>query len=79
LFLIQSHGASLQIKNGEYVLDNHGQSVRVLTQREYFVLKGAELRMFATGWMFLYLVPATYWWFPRERVSAELSLGTRTT
>jgi len=79
LFLIQSQAASPQIKNGKYVLDSHGKIVKELTEREYLRLKGAELRMFATGWMFLYLVPATYWWFPRERVSAELSLGTRTT
>jgi hypothetical protein len=81
LFLIQSHAASPQIKNGEYVLDNHGKIAKVLTEREYFRLKGAELRLFATGWMFFYFIPATYWWFPRnrERVSAEPSLGTKTT
>jgi hypothetical protein len=67
---------SPQIKNGEYVLDNHGQIVKVLTQRQYFKLKGAELRLFATGWMFFYFVPAAYWWFPRdrERLTVDASL-----
>ena len=80
LFLIQSHAASPQFKNGEYVLDNHGQIVKVLTQGEYFRLKGAELRLFATGWMFFYLVPAAYWWFPRnrEQLAAEAPVGTST-
>ena len=78
LFLIESHAASPQIKDGQYVLDNHGQIVKVLTQREYFGLKGAELRLFATGWMFFYFVPAAYWWFPRNqgRLPADVSLGT---
>jgi len=77
LFLIQSHAASPKIKNGEYILDNHGQIVKVLTEREYFRLKGAELRLFATGWMFFYFVPAAYWWFPRngERFTTGSSVG----
>jgi len=80
LFLIQSHAASPEIKNGEYVLNNHANIVKVLTQREYFSLQGAELRLFATGWIFFYFVLATYWWFPRNRepVSA-VAPGTRTT
>lgn len=80
LFLIQSHAASPQVVNGQYVLDNHGQIVKVLTQREYFRLKGAELRLFATAWMFFYFVPAAYWWFPRnrERLTSDASVETRT-
>jgi hypothetical protein len=66
LFLIQSHAASPQIKNGEYVLNNHSQIVKVITQREYLMLKGAELRLFATGWMFCYFVETMFWWFPRR-------------
>jgi hypothetical protein len=67
LFLVQSHAASPEVKNGEYVLNNHGKIVKVLTQPEYLKLKGAELRLFATGWMFFYFVPTMYWWFPRNR------------
>jgi hypothetical protein len=66
-FLIQSHAASPQIKNGDYVLDDHGSIIKVLTYGEYLFLKGAELRIFATGWIFFYLVLAMYWWFPRVR------------
>jgi hypothetical protein len=67
LFLVQSQAASPQIEDGQYVLNNHGQIVQALTQLEYFRLKGAELRMFAAGWIFFYFVPAMYWWFPRGR------------
>lgn len=65
LFLMQSHASAPEIKNGQYVLDDHGRIVKTLTQSEYYTLKGAELRLFATGWMFFYFVPAAYWWFPR--------------
>ena len=70
LFLVQSHAAAPEIKNGEYVLNDHGRLVKILTQGEYLGLKGAELRLFATAWMFFYFVPAMYWWFPRNRYSA---------
>lgn len=65
LFLVQSRAAAPEIINGQYVLNNHGHIVKVLTQSEYSTLKGAELRIFATGWMFFYFVPMMYWWFPR--------------
>jgi len=67
LFLTQSHASAPEIKDGKYVLSDHGRIVRALTQSEYFRLKGAELRLFATGWMFFYFVPTAYWWFPRTR------------
>jgi hypothetical protein len=65
LFLIESHAASPQIKDGQYILDNHGQILKVITQREYLHLKGAELRLFATGWATFYAVSVAYWWFPK--------------
>jgi hypothetical protein len=67
IFLIESHAASPEIKDGDYVLNNHGHIVKVLTHAEYLALKGAELRLFATGWIFFYLVVTMYWWFPRIR------------
>lgn len=70
LFLAQSHAASPEIKNGEFVLDDHGAVVKVLTKSQYQELKGAELRLFATGWMFFYLVPTVYWWFPKSQQPA---------
>jgi hypothetical protein len=67
LFLVQSHMASPQIKDGQYVLENHRKVIAVLSQLEYFRLKSGELRMFAVGWVFFYFVPTMYWWFPGDR------------
>jgi hypothetical protein len=61
LFLVQSHAAAPEIINDQYVLNNHGQIVKALTQSEYSALKGAELRIFATCWIFFYFVPMMYW------------------
>jgi hypothetical protein len=71
MFLVQSRGASPEIIDGQYVLNNHGQIVRALTSSEYLRLKGAELRLFASGWMFFYFVPTMYWWFPRRPAMHE--------
>jgi hypothetical protein len=73
LFLVQSHAASPAIRNGEYVLNNHGEILRTLTRSEYFHLKSAELRIFASEWMFFYLVPATYWWFAGRHLQTARS------
>ena len=67
VFLVQSHAASPEIKDGNYVLNNHGHIVRMLTKSEYLRLKAGELRLFATGWIFFYFVPTAYWWFPRQQ------------
>ena len=66
LFLVQSHAASPEIINGEYVLNSHGHIVKELTESQYRWLKGSELRLFATGWLSFYLALALYWWFPRR-------------
>jgi hypothetical protein len=66
VFLLQSHAASPEFRDGIYVLNNHGHIVKMLTQSEYFRLKAGELRLFATGWIFFYFVPTAYWWFPRD-------------
>lgn len=66
LFLIQSHAASPEIINREYVLSSHGHVVKELTESQYRWLKGSELRLFATGWFSVYLALVLYWWFPRK-------------
>jgi hypothetical protein len=75
LFLMQSHASAPEIKNGEYVLSDHGKIVKTLTQAEFYKLKDAELRLFATGWMFFYFVPMAYWRFPRTEQKAIGNLG----
>ena len=67
LFLLVSHGAVPKIVDGKFVLDNHGQITKWLTEAEFLTLKSYELRIFSTGWMSFYSVAATYWWFPRSK------------
>jgi hypothetical protein len=45
LCLFQSHGAAPAIKDGEYVLDNHGYIIQTISQAEFLKLKAAELRL----------------------------------
>jgi hypothetical protein len=54
------------IVDGQYVLDNHGRILKVLTQAEYLTLKAAELRALATMMISVYFVPLVYWWFRRS-------------
>lgn len=71
VFLWLSHAASPEIKDGNYVLNNHGHILRMITKSEYLRLKGGELRLFATGWIFFYFIPTVYWWFrqPEQQTS----------
>jgi len=66
-FLIESHLGSPEYQNGKYLLDANGNTIRELTKQAYLALKGWELRVFATGWLFFYFVPLMYWSFPRHR------------
>ena len=67
LFFLASHGASPKIVDGKFVLDNHGQIKKSLTEAEFISLKGYELRIFATGWMSFYSVSTIYWWFSAKK------------
>ena len=69
VFMVWSHLASPEIVNSQYVLNNHGRIVKILARSDYLRLKGAELRLFATGWLFFYFVSTMYWWFPRSRAA----------
>jgi len=66
VFLALSHAASPEIINGAYVLNNHGKIVGYISERGYLFLKGWELRLFASGWMFFYYTIMMSWWFPRR-------------
>ena len=65
-FLILSHAASPEIINGEYVLNSHGKIVGHISEKDYFFLKGWELRLFASGWILFYYILILHWWFPRQ-------------
>jgi len=71
LFFLVSHGAAPRIVDGKFVLSNHGQITKWLTEAEFLSLNGYELRIFATGWMFFYSFATAYWWFPRWKGAAS--------
>jgi hypothetical protein len=63
------HGVNGQpgIREGQYVLyNNHREFIKVLTQSEYFALRGAQLRMIASVLVAMYLLPTVYWSFKRS-------------
>jgi len=62
-FIVQSWPGAPAIVDGQYVLDDHGRILKVLTQAEYLTLSGAALRAFATMMISFYFVPMMYWWF----------------
>jgi hypothetical protein len=72
LFLVLTRATSPEVKDGQYVLNNHGQITGVLSEEQYLRLKEWELRMFAAYWIFFYTVPALYWWFPRGTTDERL-------
>jgi hypothetical protein len=60
-----SHAASPEIINGEYVLNSHGK-IGHISERHYLILKGWELRLFASGWIVFYFAIMMHWWYPRR-------------
>lgn len=65
-FLALSHAGSLEVVNGEYVLNSHGKIIEHISERDYLFLKGWELRSFASGWILAYFALMMYWWYPRQ-------------
>jgi len=63
-FLLVSHAATPDIKDGEYVLNSHGRIIGYISEKDYFWLKAWELRFFASGWLCLYFRLMIDWWFP---------------
>ena len=64
-FLLLSHAATPDIKDGEHVLNSHGRIIGYISEKDYFRLKAWELRFFASGWLCLYFRLMIDWWFPK--------------
>jgi hypothetical protein len=62
------------IVDGQYVLDNHGRILKVLTRTEYLTLTAAALRGFASFMISFYFAPVAYWWFRRNDREADRKL-----
>lgn len=59
LFLKSSHLGSPSIRDGQYILHNHGTLVKILTEQEYHHYKANEVRGFSGHWLFFYSIAAT--------------------
>jgi hypothetical protein len=53
LFILQLPGTP-DIKDGHYILQNHGQLLRQITEKEYHHYKAVTIRGFSGHWIFFY-------------------------
>jgi hypothetical protein len=63
LFFFLSEGGAPAIRNGQYVLQNHGKIIRVLSESEYHTQKSYVMRAFSGHWIVFYLTPALFFLF----------------
>jgi hypothetical protein len=71
LFFLLSKGGVPDVRDGKYVLHNHGQVIRELSENEYELQKAYVLRGFSGHWMVFYLVPAIVFWYRRKSAHLE--------
>ena len=63
LFFFLSQGGTPEVRDGKYVLHNHGQVIRELSKNEYEWQRAYVIRGFSGHWMVFYLVPALVFWY----------------
>jgi hypothetical protein len=71
LFFFLSRGGVPDVRDGKYVLHNHGQVIRELSEDEYELQKAYVVRGFSGHWMVFYLVPALVFWYRGEPAHLE--------
>ena len=54
LLFFASHGGTPDIKDGQFILQNHGQLIKTVTEQEYYHYKANEVRGFSGHWIFFY-------------------------
>ena len=69
LFFLASDGGSPAIKDGSFVLQEHGHFIRQLSSAEYTRYRANELRGFSGHWLLFYFVPFAYFLFRRDAVA----------
>src|SRR4249919_420781 len=60
LFIAGTDGGSPAIRDGKYLLLDHGRVIREISAAEYSSFKVNEARGFSGHWMAFYFVPAAY-------------------
>jgi hypothetical protein len=63
LFFYLSGGGVPEVRDGRYVLHNHGKVIRELSEDEYELQNAYVLRGFSGHWMLFYLIPALFFWY----------------
>ena len=71
LFFFLSKGGVPDVRDGKYVLHNHGQVIRELSEDEYELQKAYVVRGFSGHWMVFYLAPALVFWYRRTSAPLE--------
>lgn len=70
IFMFLSEGGAPNIKDGKYILHNHGKLIRELTQDEYKTFIVNEMRFFSTFWIFFYYESFVQLRFRKEKKEA---------
>lgn len=71
LFFYLSQGGVPDVRDGKYVLHNHGQVIRELSEDEYELQQAYVIRGFSGHWMIFYLVPALVFWYSGKSAHLE--------
>jgi hypothetical protein len=72
LFIYLSGGGAPDIRDGRFVLHNHGTVIRELSEQEYHIQRAYIARGFSGHWLFFYLAPALYF-FCRQAPQPPIS------
>jgi len=67
VFMFGAYQGSPAIRDGHYVLQQHGHIVRTLSLPEYEAAQLAVMRGFSGHWLLFYFTPAVYFLFRKNR------------
>lgn len=76
LFMQAAEGGSPDLRDGGFVLQNHGRVIRQLSAAEYVALRANEVRGFSGHWLVFYFVPFAYFRFAQRSASPEPARAT---
>jgi len=72
MFFMSSQSGTPDIKDGQYILQNHGQLIKTLTLQEYHHYKANEVRGFSGHWILFYgVATAVLFKFIGQKTEAE--------
>lgn len=71
IFMAGTEGGSPSIRDGKYLLLEHGKLIRELTASEYWALQTNVVRGFSGHWLVLFFVPAAYFLGKKSNRSFE--------